>query len=100
MNGSYYILVDREPVAMSDFKEWTARFKPSDRFVGQTKTDSGLVSTIFLGLDHRTTEDKPVLFESMVFGGPLDGQLVRYQTWRDAELGHKALVIKLRGLNA
>ena len=39
-------------------------------------------STVFLGLDHQLTEDgPPLLFETMVFGGPLSGETDRCSTW-------------------
>jgi len=50
-----------------------------------------VVSTVFLGLDH-SVRGPPQLFESMVFGGPLDGTQHRYSTWEEAERGHKHLL--------
>jgi len=51
------------------------------------------VSTVFIGLDHRFFGDgPPLLFESMVFGGPLDGEQFRYPTWDAAAAGHALLV--------
>jgi hypothetical protein len=32
------------------------------------------------------------LFETMVFGGPLNGEMDRYATWDEAEAGHKAML--------
>lgn len=51
-----------------------------------------LVSTIFLGLDHSFSDDgPPVLFESMIFGGPLSGEQRRYTSRADALAGHADL---------
>ncbi len=51
------------------------------------------VSTVFLGLDHNHTgKGPPLLFETMVFGGPLHDEQWRYCTWEEAEAGHKAAV--------
>jgi len=53
------------------------------------------VSTVFLGLDHNF-DDKgpPVLWETMIFGGPHDGYQDRYSSREDALAGHdKALAL-------
>jgi hypothetical protein len=50
------------------------------------------VSTVFLGLDHGfgfATEHGPVLFETMVFGGRLDGHMERSRTREDALHTHE-----------
>lgn len=47
------------------------------------------VSTVFLGLDHSMgRSNQPILFETMIFGGPFDGYQRRYATWEEAEKGH------------
>lgn len=49
------------------------------------------VSTVFLGLDHSFgLQDGPILFETMIFGGPHDGYQKRYRTTEEAKKGHKA----------
>lgn len=51
-----------------------------------------VVSTVFLGCDHNWSgEGPPVLFETMVFGGPLDEEQVRYCTLAEARAGHSLL---------
>lgn len=70
--------------------EW-ARFleNGSNRTLALTKGKGWKVSTVFLGLDHGFGISKaPVLWESMVFGGPLDGQMRRYDDWERAHTGH------------
>lgn len=57
------------------------------------------VSTVFLGLDHSFEGKKPLLFETMVFGGPNDGIENRYSTWRQAESGHVEIVKKIFDLS-
>jgi hypothetical protein len=47
-----------------------------------------LVSTVFLGVDHNFGDGPPILYETMVFGGPCGGQMRRYSTWEEAERGH------------
>lgn len=38
----------------------------------------------------------PILFETMVFGGPLNEEQVRYVTWDEAERGHAEMVARVR----
>lgn len=54
------------------------------------------VSTVFLGLDHSYGDGPPLLFETMVFGGPLDQEQDRCATWEDAEQMHEKLVVRAR----
>jgi hypothetical protein len=90
----YYILVGHAPMAV-DMMTWAKMFEnPAHRRVAETAIgDKCSVSTIFLGLDHnwRGVGD-PVLFETMIFGGPLDAHSWRYTTWNEAERGHAEAV--------
>jgi hypothetical protein len=54
------------------------------------------ISTVFLALDHNWGEGPPVLFETMIFGGPLDQFQWRYCTWEEAEEGHKKALLWAR----
>lgn len=94
-----YILDGREPVHCPDTIAWAewmeqARAKELTR-VAETSVgpvlDSTLVSTIFLGVNHSFGEP-PILFETMVFGGPLDGEIQRCGTWDEAAAQHEAVV--------
>ena len=49
------------------------------------------VSTVFLGLDHRWGGGPPVLWETLVFGGVLDGEMDRYTSRAAALAGHQAM---------
>lgn len=48
------------------------------------------VSTVFLGFDHNHSDVSfaPVLWETLVFGGPLDGEGQRYSSYDAAIEGH------------
>jgi len=50
------------------------------------------VCTAFLGVDVNFGDGEPILFETVVFGGPHDWELYRYRTWEEAEQGHAAIV--------
>ena len=50
-----------------------------------------------MGLDHNFFgRGDPVLFETMIFGGPLHGGQWRYCTYADAERGHAESVAAVR----
>ncbi len=49
------------------------------------------VSTVFLGINHSHVVGEYLWFETMVFGGKLDGEQMRYETWKQAEAGHKKM---------
>lgn len=92
----HYILVDRIPVAV-DVLTWAKWFQTEDRVVAQTEIDDRChVSTVFLGLDYRFGAGDPLLFETMIFGGPLNGEMWRYETWAQAEAGHREAIIEAR----
>ena len=95
----YYILdADNRPVA-ADMITW-ARFWEADqnRPVDSTDITSEVhISTVFIGIDHRFLgEGPPILFETMIFGGPLDQYQWRYSSWDDAITGHKVAVRQAR----
>ena len=48
-----------------------------DYKIGLTEIGPGRVSTIWLGLDHQWGEGPPLIFETMVFGGPYDEHVAR-----------------------
>lgn len=95
----YVLDAEHRPVPIRSLLQWAEWFENIDnRTVGYTQINSQVtVSTIFLGLDHRYDErGPPLLFETMVFGGPLDHATWRYASWDDAEAGHQAAVRKAR----
>lgn len=46
------------------------------------------VSTVFLGTDHGYGRGAPILFETMIFGGPLDEEQDRFCTVHEARVAH------------
>ncbi len=87
-----FILDGHEPVVCDDLLEWGRWLEGTDRRVASDQIGGVIVSTVFLGLDHSFVGGAPVLFETMVFSGPLDGETNRYCTWEEAEIGHAAMV--------
>jgi hypothetical protein len=79
--------------------EWLKVFA-GDRRVGYARTTRGAVSTVFMGIDMgygMLDGSVPILFETMVFGGPLDSSIGRYATLQEARAGHAEWVRLLRG---
>jgi hypothetical protein len=50
------------------------------------------VSTVWLGIDHSSWDGPPIIFETMIFGGPNDGFQARYATKEAALTGHRRVV--------
>src|SRR5215469_3048370 len=95
----FYILdADHHVVPTNDMLVWARFFEGTKRLVAMTDITSAImVSTVFIGIDHRYFgEGPPLLFETMIFGGPLNQSQWRYASWDDAETGHKAAVRKAR----
>lgn len=65
---------------------------PHPHHVGDTTIKGVRVSTVFLGLDHSFGGRCPMLFETMVFGGQLNGEQERCSTYDEAEAMHSKWV--------
>lgn len=116
-----YILQDGQPVLCDDLLEWARWYEDARlsraRAVRQTRVwadgstedlsatgeaqreDNAacMVSTVFLALDHNFSGyGPPVLWETMVFGGPqIDEWQERYSSRADAEEGHREMVARV-----
>jgi hypothetical protein len=58
------------------------------------------ISTVWLGLDHGWGGGPPLIFETLVFGGPMDGEMDRYSTEAQAVEGHARMVEAVRAARA
>ena len=67
---------------------WARWFETADRKVANDRIGDIRVSTVFLGVDHNFDGGPPLLFETMIFGGPHDEYQEWYSTWEEAEAGH------------
>jgi hypothetical protein len=89
----HYRLEGRTVVEEPDLYVWARWFEEGVRRVALTQVrEKQAVSTVFLGLDHSFGTGPPLLFESMVVGGPAEGLQARYSTWDEAQAGHDLLV--------
>lgn len=98
-----YILDDKGlPVEEPDMLVWARWFETmgKQRIVAHTTIgDDVYVSTVFLGLDHSFgAGPSPVLWETMVFGGPHDQYQKRYCSREEAERGHQKAVEMVQGV--
>ena len=94
----HYILdASGRPVVEPDFLKWAAFFEDAkNRVVAQHMVGSVKVSTVFLGLDHQYGDGPPILWETMVFGGPLNGEMQRCAGSREqAEAMHAEMACRV-----
>ena len=86
-----YILKDKKIIPV-DLMTWAKWFETDERVIKQTKIGDVKISTIFLGIEHGYEDGKPLLFETMIFGGDHDQYQERYTSYEDAENGHEKAV--------
>ena len=73
----YVLYKDGNPVEEPDLIKWATWFEDADRHVADERVGKSQISTVFLGIDHSFEGVEPVLWETMVFGGPLDQECSR-----------------------
>lgn len=97
----HYKLVGKKPVPCS-VTEWSKMFAdPEGRKIAYDKVGDSLVSTVFLGIPHgHADKDRPLLFETMVFGGTLAGEMYRSTTYDAALHNHDAMVTTVKLVEA
>lgn len=77
-----------------DVKEWSKLFGDQKySVIKRTQIEDITVSTVWLGINHNFGNfGPPLIFETIVFGGPLDQDMTRYATEADALAGHEHYV--------
>lgn len=84
---------NKKPIPVDDIRELARWFETNDKVVIKTKVKDCEVSTVFLGLNHRIVDaGKPLIYETLVFGGEFDGEMNLYSTRKEAKEGHKQMV--------
>jgi hypothetical protein len=92
----HYILEGKN-IKKTDFLTWALWYERADRTVALTEIDNIIVSTVFFGLDLSLgDENMPMLFETMILGGELDGTKIRCSTWEQSEQLHERYVAMVR----
>lgn len=90
----YYTLDENHNPVPSDVRTTNAFAR--NRTVNRTDVRGSTVSTVFLVIDHSfSNTGPPILFETMVFGGPLDGEQERCATWAEAQAMHERMVARV-----
>lgn len=99
MSDKYLLGENNEPIPVDDVLEWAAGMetirKTGRLHVGDDHIDGCRVSTVFLGLDHSFFAGPPLLWETLVFGGPLDMEGKRYHSHEAARRGHVEMVARV-----
>lgn len=104
----WYKLVGRQVVPATMMASASQLGDIRERRVAESWHKGVQTSTVFLGLDHSFVPNgKPVLFETMIFGGKYDQATCRYYTYDEAERGHRVMAaltiprrfLKLRSQN-
>src|SRR6266481_6098484 len=100
MRPDHYILDGSgNPIFEPDVIKWAQWFEKTEcRRVAKERIGDSEISTVFLGLDHNFgAEGPPVLWETMVFGGKLNGEEDRCGGSREqAEAMHQAMVQRVK----
>lgn len=95
--GRHYILDQNHEAVEADLMTWARWFQTANRTIEATDIGSVTVSTVFLGLDHGFGQSGlPILYETMIFGGPLDEYQRRYSSREAALAGHARAVAKVK----
>lgn len=95
-----YDLKTKEVYRQPDLVLFSEFMKRDRRIVEQTEVGDLFVSTVFLGIDHRLSEEgPPLVFETMVFDNSEEGKgdtfadyCERYSTWDEAVAGHRKVL--------
>lgn len=106
MRPRHYILKENGvPAVENDLMKWCAWLQEAKakgiKRVGSDMIGEVHVSTVFLGLDHAFMHGPPILWETMVFGGPLHEECERCAGNREqAEAMHARWCERVRELQA
>ena len=92
MPNYYYKLEGQIPAAVESFMEWSLWIMSASTTVMINELNDSIISTRFVGIDLNpgscNSESKPMVFETLVMGGALDGKRNFYPTWDEAIKGH------------
>lgn len=100
--GMEYILDGVTPVQCPSVVDWAFWMETSEIHVAHSRWITVgqvliSVSTVFLGLDYGDYQQRPLLFETMIFiDGSSDGTQVRYTDWEHAAECHAQIAHKAR----
>ena len=88
-NLDFFILDSDKNVVPANMKQWGEfKQKLDNKIIKQDHAGGYFVSTVFLGIEHGFINDKPLIFETMIFPGENDFD-ERYCTYKEALEGHE-----------
>jgi len=91
-NSLYILNAAGYPVPCPCVNDWRDWFEANDRTLADDTLPSGTsVRTVFLSVNHAFRPGPPVLWETVVEGGPY-AMTARYTTCTEAIDGHEAIV--------
>lgn len=98
----HYIYDGHGSPILADLLTWCVFFEnDSNRCVAETFVGEGRVSTVFMGLDIGLGEGPPILWETLVMGGPCNNQKERCAGGKEqAEAMHAAMVERVEAVMA
>ncbi|MEH1772433.1 hypothetical protein [Nostoc sp.] len=89
---NYYKLEGQTPVAVDSFIEWSLWIMSASTTVMINELKDSIISTRFVGIDlnpgSSNSLSQPMVFETLVMGGAMDGKKNFYPTWDEAIQGH------------
>jgi hypothetical protein len=93
--GVLFYARDGQPMTQA---EWMEKFEDMTyRHVAVTAIGEDVeVSTVWIGLDYNFWGGPPLVLETVVFGGDLDGEMRRYPNENAALAGHDQMVALVR----
>jgi hypothetical protein len=92
MSDKYILDEQGNPKEEPNLIKWAKWMETAKRHVALDKIGKVKISTVFLGLDHNFGAGKPLIYETMIFGGKHDQYQERYYTKEEALEGHKKAV--------
>ena len=104
-----YILENKTTVPEPNYDKWAKWIETANRAICKDtaiikykgeEVGRVFISTVFLGTDYSCYGGPPQLFETMVFGGILDGEQERCSTWGEAEQMHKLMCERVKQATA
>lgn len=102
----YYKLEGKTPVAVESFIQWNlwmASASFAEITVMYNEFADCLISTKFVGIDLNpgsgNYKSQPMVFETLVMGGVLDGKKNLYPTWDEAMQGHLKICTQISKLS-
>lgn len=99
MMGRYVLDHLGLPVEEPSLLAWGRWMAGADRCVARANIGDVSISTVFLGIDHGWS-GRPVLWETMIFGGEHNNYQKRYHTRTEALMGHKRAFEMVRASEA